>query len=219
MSELVLAVEDEPSIGALVRDYLTGYGYRVLWVTSGEEALSELARREVSLVVLDVALPGIDGFEVCRRIAGKVPVIMLTARDEEADRVAGLELGADDYMTKPFSPRELVARVRAVLRRGAAAPSGVLELGPLRVSTESREAEVGGSAVELTAREFDLLVHLVRNAGRVVGREELLSEVWGYLSPGDTRTVEVHISALRRKLGVPELIRTVRGIGYRALAP
>ncbi len=219
MSELVLAVEDEPSIGALVRDYLSRYGYRVLWVTSGEEALTELARREVSLVVLDVSLPGMDGFELCRRIEGKVPVIMLTARDEEADRVAGLELGADDYMTKPFSPRELVARVRAVLRRGAPAPDGVLELGPLRISTERREAEIDGRAVELTAREFDLLVHLVRNAGRVVGRGELLSEVWGYLSPGDTRTVEVHVSALRRKLGAPDLIRTVRGIGYRALAP
>jgi DNA-binding response OmpR family regulator len=220
MPDLVMVVEDEFNIGTLVRTYLRRSGYEVLWVRSGEEALAELRRHPVRLVVLDVGLPGIDGFDVCRRIDGAVPVIILTARDEEADRVAGLELGADDYVAKPFSPRELAARVKAVLRRtdGAGAPAEVSALGPVTISRSAREARVDGREIELTQREFDLLDYLVRHVGQVVTREQLLESVWGFLSPGETRTVEVHVAQLRKKLGNPDLIRTVRGVGYKASA-
>jgi DNA-binding response OmpR family regulator len=220
MPELVMVVEDEFNIGTLVRTYLRRSGYEVLWVRSGEEALAELRRHPIKLVVLDVGLPGIDGFDVCRRIDGAVPVIILTARDEEADRVAGLELGADDYIAKPFSPRELAARVKAVLRRtdGAGAPAEVSVLGPVTISRSAREVRVDGREIELTQREFDLLDYLVRHAGQVVTREQLLESVWGFLSPGETRTVEVHIAQLRKKLREPDLIRTVRGVGYKASA-
>ncbi|HWF54297.1 MAG TPA: response regulator transcription factor [Solirubrobacteraceae bacterium] len=218
MAELVMVVEDEGSIGTLVRTYLQRSGFEVLWVRSGEDALAELRRHPVRLVILDLGLPGIDGFEVCRRIGGAVPVIILTARDEEPDRVAGLELGADDYVTKPFSPRELAARVKAVLRRaGGSGPSLELStLGPLTLSRSAREVRLDGREIELTQREFDLLEYLVRHAGQVVTREQLLESVWGFLSPGETRTVEVHVAQLRKKLGAVELIRTVRGVGYKA---
>ncbi len=215
----IMVVEDEPNIGALVRTYLERTGYRVLWVRSGEDALTELRRHPIKLVVLDIGLPGIDGFEVCRRIAGQVPVIMLTARDEETDRVAGLEVGADDYVAKPFSPRELTARVKAVLRRAGRSAGGsedVVELGPVVLARGSREVHVDGDEVELTQREFDLLDYLVRHSGQVVTRDQLLQSVWGFQSPGETRTVEVHVAQLRKKLGHPELIRTVRGLGYKA---
>ena len=213
-----MVVEDEPNIGALVRTYLARDGYEVLWVRSGEDALAELRRHAVTLVVLDIGLPGIDGFEVCRRIAGKVPVIMLTARDEVADRVAGLELGADDYIQKPFSPRELTARIKAVLRRagGGVAADDVTTLGPVTLARGSREVRVDGSEVELTQREFDLLEYLLRHAGQVVSRDELLEAVWGFVSPGQTRTVEVHVAQLRKKLGDHDVIKTVRGLGYKA---
>ena len=213
-----MVVEDEPNIGALVRTYLARDGYEVLWVRSGEDALAELPRHPVTLVVLDIGLPGIDGFEVCRRIAGKVPVIMLTARDEVADRVAGLELGADDYIQKPFSPRELTARIKAVLRRagGGVAADDVTTLGPVTLARGSREVRVDGSEVELTQREFDLLEYLLRHAGQVVSRDELLEAVWGFVSPGQTRTVEVHVAQLRKKLGDHDVIKTVRGLGYKA---
>jgi DNA-binding response OmpR family regulator len=214
-----MIVEDEPSIAELVRTYLRREGYEALWVRSGEDALTELRRHPVKLVVLDVGLPGIDGFEVCRRIAGRVSVIMLTARDEEADRVAGLELGADDYMPKPFSPRELTARVKAVLRRtGQVAADDVLAVGPVTLARGAREVRVAGREVELTQREFDLLEYLLRHAGQVVTRDQLLESVWGFMFPGQTRTVEVHIAQLRKKLGHPDLIRTVRGLGYKAAA-
>ncbi len=221
MPTTVMVVEDEPNIGALVRTYLERAGYHALWVRSGEEALTELRRHPVRLVILDIGLPGIDGFEVCRQIAGEVPVIMLTARDEEPDRVAGLELGADDYVAKPFSPRELTARVKAVLRRaggGAAATAApdVLELGPVILTRGAREVHVDGAEVELTQREFDLLEYLLRHAGQVVTRDQLLESVWGFQSPGETRTVEVHVAQLRKKLGHGQLIRTVRGLGYKA---
>jgi DNA-binding response OmpR family regulator len=220
MSALVMVVEDEPNIGALVRTYLQRDGFEALWVRSGEDALSELRRHPVKLVVLDIGLPGIDGFEVCRRIGGRVPVIMLTARDEEADRVAGLELGADDYVPKPFSPRELTARVKAVLRRAGAGAGGaaddVTALGPVTLARAAREVLVDGQEIELTQREFDLLEYLLRRAGQVVTRDELLEAVWGFLLPGQTRTVEVHVAQLRKKLGHPGLIRTVRGLGYKA---
>jgi DNA-binding response OmpR family regulator len=218
MADTILVVEDDPNIGTLVKTYLERDGYSALWVRSGEEALAELPRHPVRLVVLDIGLPGIDGLEVCRRIAGRVPVVMLTARDEVADRVAGLELGADDYLAKPFSPRELTARIKAVLRRGGQTAENVLSLGPVTVSVAAREVHLDGRELDLTQREFDLLEYLVRNSGRVVGRGELLEAVWGFVSPGQTRTVEVHIAQLRRKLGEPGLIRTVRGVGYKATA-
>jgi DNA-binding response OmpR family regulator len=220
MAPTVMVVEDEPNIGALVRTYLHRAGYDVLWVRSGEDALAELRRHPIRLVVLDIGLPGIDGFEVCRRIAGEVPVIMLTARDEEADRVAGLEVGADDYVAKPFSPRELTARVKAVLRRAGRAPNAhdVLSVGPVVMARGAREVRVDGEEVELTQREFDLLEFLMRHAGQVVTRDQLLESVWGFRSPGETRTVEVHVAQLRKKLGHADLIRTVRGLGYKASA-
>ncbi|HEY8625107.1 MAG TPA: response regulator transcription factor [Solirubrobacteraceae bacterium] len=218
MGTTVMVVEDDPSIGALVQTYLRRAGYDVLWVRSGEEAMTEIRRHPIRLVVLDIGLPGIDGFEVCRRIGGQVPVIMLTARDEEPDRVAGLELGADDYVAKPFSPRELTARVKAVLRRAGrvAQANDVSSLGPLWLSRTAREVRVEDREVELTQREFDLLEYLVRHEGQVVTRDQLLESVWGFLSPGETRTIEVHVAQLRKKLGRPELIRTVRGLGYKA---
>ncbi|HEY5187662.1 MAG TPA: response regulator transcription factor [Solirubrobacteraceae bacterium] len=220
MTATVMVVEDEPNIAALVRTYLERAGYTVVSVRSGEEALTELRRHPIKLVVLDIGLPGIDGFEVCRRIGGAVPVIMLTARDEEPDRVAGLEVGADDYVAKPFSPRELTARVKAVLRRAGRTPDvgDLSQLGPLVVARGAREVRVDGVEVELTQREFDLLEYLVRHAGQVVSRDQLLESVWGFISPGETRTVEVHVASLRKKLGQPDLIRTVRGLGYKASA-
>ncbi len=220
MAQLVMVVEDDANIGTLVRTYLERDGYDTLWVRSGEDALAELPRHPIALVVLDIGLPGIDGFEVCRRIAGRVPVVMLTARDEVADRVAGLELGADDYVAKPFSPRELTARIKAVLRRASARPdhSDVSTLGPVTLARGAREVHVDGREVELTQREFDLLEYLLRNAGQVVTRDDLLETVWGFISPGETRTVEVHVAQLRKKLGHPDLIRTVRGVGYKAAA-
>jgi two-component system alkaline phosphatase synthesis response regulator PhoP len=225
MAIKVMVVEDEPNIGALVRTYLERAGYDALWVRSGEDALAELRRQPVALVILDIGLPGIDGFEVCRRIGGRVPVIMLTARDEEADGVAGLEVGADDYVAKPFSPRELTARVKAVLRRAGRAGGGdgqdfadVISLGPLTLARGAREVRVADREVELTQREFDLLEFLLRHAGQVVSRDQLLESVWGFRSPGETRTVEVHVAQLRKKLGRPDLIRTVRGLGYKAAA-
>jgi DNA-binding response OmpR family regulator len=218
MADLVMVVEDDANIGRLVKTYLERDGFESLWVRSGEAALAELGRHPIRLVVLDIGLPGIDGLEVCRRIGGRVPVVMLSARDEIADRVVGLELGADDYVPKPFSPRELTARIKAVLRRGGSRAAGaeVLTLGPVTLGTASREVRVDGREVELTQREFELLEYLVRQSGRVVGRDELLELVWGFVSAGQTRTVEVHVAQLRKKLGHPELIRTVRGVGYRA---
>ncbi|HCO03040.1 MAG TPA: DNA-binding response regulator [Actinobacteria bacterium] len=220
MSGTVLLVEDELSIGSLVRTYLQRDGYAVVWVRSGEEGLAELGRHPIRLVVLDVGLPGIDGFEVCRRIrsTSQVPIVMLTARDEEADRVAGLEVGADDYVSKPFSPRELMARVKAILRRAEPKPSeDVLTLRDVELRRDAREVRVAGAEVELTTKEFDLLAFLVENAGAVVSRERLLDRVWGLEYPGETRTVDVHMAQLRRKLGRPDLIRTVRGSGYKAV--
>jgi DNA-binding response OmpR family regulator len=216
---LLLLVEDEPSVGGLVRAYLERGGYRVVWVRSGEDALVELGRQGPRLVVLDVGLPGIDGFEVCRRIRARssVPIVMLTARDEEPDRVAGLELGADDYVVKPFSPRELAARIKAVLRRAEGdGQADELTLADLVLRRDAHEVTVGGEPVELTGKEFDLLAFLIEHPGIVFSREQLLDRVWSLSYPGGTRTVDVHVAQLRRKLGRPELIRTVRGAGYKA---
>ena len=204
-----------------MRAYLERTGYRVIWVRSGEEALTEIDRHPVRIIVLDLMLPGIDGFDVARIVRSKndVPIVMLTARDEEPDRVAGLELGADDYLAKPFSPRELVARMKAVLRRADGRPEDVLELGDVVVNRDAREVAVDGEPVELTSKEFDLLAFLMENAGLVRSREQLLDRVWGMSYPGGTRTVDVHVAQVRRKLGRPELIRTVRGAGYKAARP
>ena len=216
---LVLLVEDEYSIGTLIRSYLERTGYRVVWVRSGEEALTELARHPVRMVVLDIGLPGMDGFVVCRRMRERsgVPIVMLTARDEEPDRVAGLEVGADDYVTKPFSPRELAARIKAVLRRTEGPPrQDSLELGDIVLRRDAREVTVGGAPVELTGKEFELLAWLMEHPGVVFSREQLLDGVWGMTYYGGTRTVDVHVAQLRRKLGRPGLVRTMRGAGYKA---
>ncbi len=219
----VLLVEDERSIGRLVQAYLARDGFRVRWVASGEQALAELAAGEVTIVVLDIALPGVDGFEVCRRIRAhsEVPVVMLTARDEEEDRIAGLEAGADDYVPKPFSPRELAARLKAILRRTDPVVRGdrTLELAGVKLSRGARTVFVDGSEVAFTAKEFELLDCLFEHQGLVLTREQLLDRVWGGTFPGGTRTVDVHVAQVRRKLARPGLIQTVRGVGYKAVAP
>ncbi len=222
MAGTVLLVEDEPSVGELVRGYLTRDGYRVIWVRSGDEAMIELDRHPVRLVLLDIGLPGRDGFDVCRdiRARSQVPILMLTARDEEPDRIVGLEVGADDYVTKPFSPRELVARMKAVLRRSEPQERHEsMTLADVVLDRESRDVSVAGTPVELTAKEFDLLAFFMANTGIVVSRDLLLDRVWGVEYPGGTRTVDVHVAQLRRKLGRPDLIRTLRGAGYKAVAP
>ena len=219
---MVLLVEDEHSIGSMTRGYLERSGYRVVWVRSGEEAIAELSRHQVRIVILDIRLPGIDGFDVARlvRTRSDVPILMLTARDEEPDRVAGLELGADDYLTKPFSPRELVARIKAVLRRAdGRSAEEVLTLNDVVLNRKAREVAVDGEPVELTTKSFDLLATLLENPGIVVSRDQLLDRVWGMTYPGGTRTVDVHVAQLRRKLGRPELIRTVRGAGFKSIRP
>jgi DNA-binding response OmpR family regulator len=218
----VLLVEDEPSVGELVSSYLTRDGYRVIWVRSGEDALVELDRHQLRIVLLDIGLPGMDGFDVCRaiRLKSKVPILMLTARDEEPDTVVGLEVGADDYVTKPFSPRELAARIKAILRRTDPSPDqDVLSLGDVILNRESHDVTVDGELVELTAKEFDLLAFFLSNPGAMLSRDQLLDRVWGMEYPGGTRTVDVHIAQLRRKLGRPDLIKTLRGAGYKAAAP
>ena len=217
----ILLVEDDHSIGNLVRAYLARSGYSVVWVRSGEDALVELVRHPVRIVILDIGLPGMDGFDVCRRIRARstVPIVMLTARDEEPDRVAGLEVGADDYVSKPFSPRELAARIKAVLRRTHPSPEeDVLTLGDVVLQRAAREVTAGGQPVELTGKEFDLLACFMENPGVVLTRERLLDRVWGMEYPGGTRTVDVHVAQLRRKLDRADLIGTVRGSGYKALA-
>jgi len=222
MDATILIVEDDRNIGNLVRTYLEREGYSVLWVRSGEDALAELDRHPLSLVILDVGLPGIDGFEVCRRIRARAetPVIMLTARDEEVDRVLGLELGADDYVPKPFSPRELVARVRAVLRRTQPKPpADDLTLGDVELRRGAREASRAGAALDLTMKEFDLLACFMEHPGLALSREQLLERVWGLEFPGGTRTVDQHVAQLRAKLGDSLQIDTLRGIGYKLVRP
>ena len=216
----ILLVEDEEDIASLVRAYLERDGFRVLWATRGTEGLAELERHDVRLAILDLQLPDADGFDVCRAIrsTSSLPVVMLTARDEEVDRVTGLELGADDYVTKPFSPRELTARVRAVLRRVEPDETDDrLAAGDVELDRRARTANVAGAEIELTGREFDLLWHLVARPGIVQSRAQLLDRVWGLEFPGGTRTVDVHVGQLRRKLGRPRLIRTVRGAGYKVV--
>jgi len=218
----VLLVEDEENIASVVHAYLERDGYRVVWVCTGGEALAMLEREPVTIIVLDLGLPDLDGFAVCReiRVRTSVPIIMVTARDEEADRVAGLEVGADDYVTKPFSARELVARVKAVLRRTEPRLyDDTLVLGDVVLRRRAREVSVAGAPVTLRIKEFDLLAHLIANRGLVVSRDQLLDRVWGLDFAGGTRTVDVHIAQLRSKLGRPELIQTIRGAGYKAVQP
>ena len=220
---VLMLVEDDDAIGRLVKQYLEQQaGWRVLWLRNGEEAVAELRRHPVRLIVLDVGLPGIDGFEVCRRVRAQsnVPIVMLTARDEEPDRVVGFELGADDYVPKPFSPRELEARIRAILRRAEPQSSedAVLSAGEIVLRRDSHDVTVDGEAVQLTAKEFDLLTCFLEHQGIVLSRERLLDIVWGMSYPGGTRTVDMHVAQLRRKLGDAEAIHTVRGAGYKLLA-
>jgi DNA-binding response OmpR family regulator len=221
VSGIAVVIEDDDAIGALVGAYLEQAGFEVVRETTGQSGLDAVERRQPRFVVLDLGLPDVDGFELCRRLrgSGDVPILILTARDEEADRIVGLELGADDYITKPFSPRELVARVRAILRRTEPAPpvSRTIELDGLHVDLRSRSVTIDGSAVALRTLEFELLAELARHAGHVVTRDRLLDRVWGVSFAGGTRTVDVHVAQLRKKLGRPDLIQTVRGVGYRIL--
>ena len=221
---LVLVVEDERAIADLVRLYLAREGFGVHVEADGAAGLAAARRLHPVAIVLDVGLPGLDGTELCRRLRADgdwTPVLFVTARDDEVDRVLGLELGADDYVTKPFSPRELVARVKTVLRRtrGVERTSPRLQVGRVSLDPDRRRAYVDATEVGLTATEFDLLAFLLRRPGRVYEREHLLSEVWGYAAAAGTRTVDVHVAQLRAKLGDASPIRTVRGVGYSAESP
>jgi len=217
---VAVVIEDDEAISALVAAYLERAGFEVVCAHTGEKGLNAVERHDPRVVVLDLALPDLDGLELCRQLRASrgVPIVILTARDEEADRVIGLEFGADDYVTKPFSPRELVARVRAILRRAEPAPEehGMIELGDVRLDRRQRRVAVAGSLVALRTLEFELLAELAENAGHVVTRDRLLERVWGVTFAGGTRTVDVHVAQLRKKLGRPDLIETVRGVGYRA---
>src|SRR3954470_15274871 len=219
---LVLVVEDERPIADIVRLYLSRDGFGVHVEHDGGAGLAAARRMRPVACILEIALPSLEGTEICRRMREDgdwTPVIFLTARDDEVDRILGLELGADDYVTKPFSPRELVARVKAVLRRTTGTPesSRVLTLGPVTLDHGRRVVSSGGTPVNLTPTEFDLLAHLIARPGRVFSREELLASVWGYAAHAGTRTVDVHVAQVRGKLGAAaRLIRTVRGVGYTA---
>ena len=218
----IVVVEDDHNISDLVAMYLRRDGFRVLQADDAEGGLAVIDRERPGLVIVDIGLPGaLDGLDVCRRLAGRepaVPVLILSARDDEVDRVLGLELGADDYVTKPFSARELVARVHAILRRTAApaAPAPVVaEFGAVAVDTARREASLAGAVVPLATREFDLLAFLVANEGLALSRQQLLDGVWGPDWYGDERTVDVHVRQLRKKLGTDLPLATVWGVGYR----
>ena len=219
----ILVVDDQRNIRALLRLYLEQAGYRVEEAADGETALQRIDRAPPDLLILDLMLPRIDGWELCRRLrAGEhaaLPILMLTARDDEVDKIVGLELGADDYVTKPFNPREVVARVKAILRRvqpAAAAEGSVVQLGDVRLDPRRREVAIAGQPVKLRRREFDLLYALMREPRVVFSREQLLDRVWGYDFPVQTRTVDVHVAALRRHLRPSRLrIETEPGIGYR----
>lgn len=219
----ILVVDDEPNIREVVERYLLRAGHAVTLAADGDEALKLYRKARPDLVVLDLMLPGVSGLEVCRRIQSerRVPLIMLTARGAEEDRISGLSLGADDYVVKPFSPRELMARVEAVLRRASEAPASgrVLDLGELRLDPGTREVTVGDEPVTLTAKEFDLLHHLASYPKRVFTRDQLMEAVWGYEFAADTSTVTVHVRRLREKiesdLARPRYVETVWGVGYR----
>jgi len=218
---LVLVVEDERAISDLLRMYLSREGFGVHVESDGVAGLAAARNLHPVAIILDVGLPGMDGTEVCRQLRADndwVPVLFCTARDDEVDRVLGLELGADDYVTKPFSPREIVARVKSVVRRATRAQMGEGPLVLVEISLDqvTRRAFVAGEPLDFTATEFDLLAHLMSNPGRVYSREQLLAEVWGYAAVVGTRTVDVHVAQVRSKLGDHSPIRTVRGVGYSA---
>ncbi len=227
MVSSILVVDDEPSIVELIDFNLQKTGYQVLKAENGHEALQLVRNNKPDLIILDLMIPGIDGIEVCRRLKGQqetaaIPIIMLTAKNEEVDKIVGLELGADDYMTKPFSPRELMARVKAVLRRShkdSIQHDGELVVGKLRLNFSSYTAYLDQEKLELTPKEYELLKLFITNVGRAYTREQLLEKVWGYEYFGDTRTVDVHVRHLRAKMAaepkVAEAIETVRGVGYR----
>ena len=219
----ILVVDDEANIVQLARMYLEREGFSVQSVADGRSAMRAIETDLPALVVLDVMLPELDGFEVCRRLRAQnnlIPILMLTARDEDFDKILGLELGADDYMTKPFNPRELVARVKAILRRSErvqdAQPEDVLHTGDLMVDIGRREVRVNGALIELRTQEFEVLIVLARHPGQVFSREKLLELAWGYDFFGQTRTVDVHVAQLRRKLSASGAhIETVTGVGYK----
>jgi len=220
-TQTVLVVEDESSIASFVALYLKNAGYAVRTAANGAEALAQVAAGQPALIVLDLMLPDIDGIEVCRRIrkTSDVPILMLTARDEDVDKIIGLEVGADDYLTKPFNPRELVARVKSILRRATPerrqVESKQLTHGDLTIDAGRREVRVGDDEIQLAPKEFDLLWELLDHRGLVLTRDQLLERVWGYTFAGDTRTVDVHVRQLRRKLGDASPIVTVWGVGYK----
>jgi two-component system alkaline phosphatase synthesis response regulator PhoP len=217
----VLVIEDETSIASFVAAYLRNAGYTVTTAASAQAALVQLAGEVPALVILDLNLPDGDGVELCRRIrkTSDVPILMLTARDEDIDKIIGLEVGADDYMTKPFNPRELVARVKSILRRAAPerrrTESEELQHGDLTINAGKREVHVGEEEIRLAPKEFDLLWELLDHRGIVLTRDQLLERVWGYTFAGDTRTVDVHVRQIRRKLGDASPIVTVWGVGYK----
>jgi DNA-binding response OmpR family regulator len=219
--QTVLVVEDEASIASFVSLYLKNAGYGVRAVSTGGDALGQVEREQPALIVLDLMLPDMDGIEVCRRIRQRrdIPILMLTARDEDVEKIIGLEVGADDYMTKPFNPRELVARVKSILRRSTPAErdsvSAQIRHGDLLVDSGRREVHVGDEEIQLAPKEFDLLWELLDHRGLVLTRDQLLERVWGYTFAGDTRTVDVHVRQLRRKLGEASPIVTVWGVGYK----
>ena len=219
--QTVLVVEDEVSIASFVSLYLKNAGYSVMTAATGGDALAKAASGDVNLIILDLMLPDIDGIEVCRRIrrSSDVPILMLTARDEDVDKIIGLEVGADDYLTKPFNPRELVARVKSILRRAAPErrepESKQLRHGELSIDAGRREVKVGEQEIQLAPKEFDLLWELLDHRGLVLTRDQLLERVWGYTFAGDTRTVDVHVRQLRRKLEDASPIVTVWGVGYK----
>jgi two-component system alkaline phosphatase synthesis response regulator PhoP len=220
----ILVVDDEPNIVALVRLYLEKDGFKVISAADGDEGVAMHRRHGPDLVIVDLMLPGRDGFDVCRSIRREsdTPILMLTARSDDVDAIVGLELGADDYLTKPFNPRVLVARVRAILRRTQVTAGGgrPTEVGDLRIDPRRREATVGDRVLDLRAREFDLLAALARDPGVVLSRDALLENVWATDFPGETRTVDVHVAELRKKLGDDgPAIETIRGIGYRLVPP
>ncbi len=223
--ELILVVDDEPNIVQLARLYLEREGFRVDFRADGKSALEAVEFQKPALVILDIMLPEMDGMEVCRKLRAqnnRVPVVMLTARDEDIDKILGLEMGADDYLTKPFNPRELVARVKAILRRSDHSTSrstSAIHIGDLVIDPASRESSVNGQPVDLRTQEFDLLLTLAEHKGLVLSREQLLEKAWGFDYFGQTRTVDVHIGQLRKKLSASRVrIETITGIGYKLVA-
>lgn len=225
MSDAILIVDDEQRIIDLAQMYIEQEGFRVESATDGRKALDKILSDEPALIVLDLMLPGMDGLEICRRVRAKsdVPIIMLTARSDDIDKIVGLELGADDYLTKPFNPRELVARIKAILRRSErklTSDDEAVQIGNLMINPQHRSVIIDGDSIDLRMKEFDLLLMLAQNPNIVFDRDRLLAVVWGYDFAGETRTVDVHVAHLRHKLeGMTAAIETVWGVGYKLVVP